>query len=447
METQAQQTPKAKGSRYEGDVVYTRQNTLFKIGSEPLINVPENIAVKTSSFAAVALTRMGMRGMAYGLDVKKDKLLVKEIKDIADGFAKLLYEKIVTKMDMTLWVRVSEGLGRDDVVESFRANEVVNATGTSGREDAIIDVIEGTNAFVTNINNKSIEDLEDWESGATSIIVTGQGVASLGNCPDYYVDSIFTLVPQEKRQEFVDDPLDPEITAEDPSKIESVLARIAEANNMKINNLEVIIMDRNRENQRLVVLRELWQKYPGLRIVPIADGTVAHGLLASFGKRKGKHKVLMTVGGTPEGFLNLAVAGLFKEHGALGSIRVVSKEVNKKTDGSEAQDLSRRYDFNEDEQDNIRKLRPNDAEDILNGTKMFTQEDVLGDVEGSFSFITNNGVFRISGAEELPDGSYRTKILRVGKVDDEACIWFEEKTFPLEEINNTASRISRLGQG
>jgi fructose-1,6-bisphosphatase/sedoheptulose 1,7-bisphosphatase-like protein len=426
---------------HEEDVVYTRPSTIFKIGCEPLVNVPVNIAMETSSFASVALTRMGMRGMAYGLDSKKDKLLIKEIKDIADGFAKLIYERVITRSDKTVWVRVSEGLGRDDVLESFTANEVVNPEGKGGTENAIVDVIEGTNAMVSNINNKALDGLEDWESGATSVIVTGAGVASLGNCPDYYVDGIFTLIPKDKRQGFIDTPLDTEISNQDITKLETALQRIAEANNIPVDYLEVVLMDRAREAQRTSALYTIKEKYPGLRITPIKDGTVAHGLLATFGKRKGKHKVLMTVGGTPEGFLNLAIAGLFKDHGAVGSVRIVSKEVNKRNDGSPADNLDRRYDFNQEEIDNITKLRPVDAAEILRGKKLFTQEDVKGDVEGCFSFITNNGVFRVRGAEEQPDGSYRTKILRVGNVDGDVCVWFEEKIYSLEEINNTVSRI------
>ena len=54
-------------------------------------------------------------------------------------------------------------------------------------------------------------------------------------------------------------------------------------------------------------------------------------------------------------------------------------------------------EFTPEEKAEIIKLRPNDAEQILDGVKLFTQEDVIGDVEGSFAFITNNGVFKQGG--------------------------------------------------
>lgn len=421
----------------------------FKLGCTPTDTIPENIATQTSSLTAAVLRRVGLPGKAQGLDKKvpEEKEKISKIKDEADGLAKEIYARIIKKAGIILRIRVSEGFGRDKVAESFKANEVVNPEGTQGTEDAIIDVIEGTNMFVTDVNGKSLNELEDWESGATSVIVTGPGVESLGNCPDYYVDAIFTLVPKDKRQEFVDNPLDPELTAANPDKIEEFLLRIAKANNINIEDLEVVLMKRERETQRLAVLKNMQEKHPGLRVVTIKDGTVPHSLLANFGRKQGKLKVVMTVGGAPEGFLNLAVAGIFKEEGALASLRIYSENVNKTADGGEAQDLSRRYDFSEKEKQSIGELRPDDAEDIFQGNKLFTQEDVKGDVEGSFSFITNNGVFKIKGAEKLSDGSYKVTILRVGKIDGHPCAWFEDKIFNAEELEDISSRSKKANPG
>ncbi|MCP6719409.1 MAG: fructose-bisphosphatase class II [Patescibacteria group bacterium] len=414
-----------------------KKNTYFKIGYQPTNLIPPNISTRTSAFTAVALTKSGLRGKAKGLDKKdpEQKKQISHIKVEADGLAKEIYKKVVKEADIILRVHVSEGFGRDEVAESFKANDVVNPEGKKGIEDAIIDVIEGTNPFVTNIEGRSLEELEDYESGATSIIVTGPGVESLGNCPDYYVDAIFTIVPKEKIQGFIDNPLDPELTASNADKIEEFLSRIAEANNINIGDLEVVVMEREREKQRLAALANLQKKYPGLELVTIKDGTVPHSLLSVFGRKLGKHKVVMTVGGAPEGFLNLAVASIFKEEGALGSIRICSQNINKAADGSEAMDLGRRYDFSKEEKEEIEGLRPQDAESIFKGEKLFTQEYVKGDVEGSFSFITDNGVFRIEGAEKLPNDSYTVNILRVGKIAGKPCAWFEKKTFSSDELD------------
>jgi len=426
----------------EEDRTYER---LFEIAGVPSVTVPDNIATKTSAFAAVYLTERGLRGAARGLSSKiaTEKARISAIKDESDGMAKRIFEKIITEEGIILRLRVSEGFGRDEVMKSFKSNDVVNPTGTSGIDDAIIDVIEGTNPFVTNVDNKRLSELEKSESGATSIIVTGKGVESIGNCPDYYADGIFTIVPEGRRQAFIDNPLDPEETAKDPSKIEEHLLRIAEANGLTINDLEVVVMDRERENERLGVLSELQERYSGLEVVTITDGTVAHSLLATFGRTEGKHKVVMTVGGAPEVFLNLAVSGIFKGKGALASIRVYSKSVNKTTDKANAHDLTRRYDFTSKEKQTIEELRPDDSEAIVKGQKLFTQEDVEGDVEGSFAFITNNGVFGIQGVQKLEDGSYQVKILRVGKVEGEPDAWFEDRVFKQSYIDAERASIAR----
>lgn len=427
-----------------------KPSSVFKNGYEPIMPVPEGIAVKTSSLTAAILTKTNLRGGARGLDKKADKARIQGIKDEADGLAKKIYERIIKAFNVILRIRVSEGFGRDEVAESFKANDAVvpdNVTEATQMDDAIVDVIEGTNAFVYDVDGKKLSELKDSEAGATSIIATGKGVESIGNCPDIYTDGIFTIVPKDKRKDFVDNPLDPEITAADPTKIEEDLKRIADANNISIGDMEVVLMDRTREGGRLTVLKDLQLKYPGLEVVTIKDGTVAHSLLATFGRKQGKHKVVMTVGGAPEGFLNLAVASIFREEGAVASIRIYSKNVNKDEEGKDAQDLSGRYNFSGKEKDEIRKLRPQDCEDIIKGKKLFTQEYVRGDVEGSFAFITNNGVFRIEGARQLENGNYLVTILRVGKVNGIPCVWFEDKVFKKSQLDYSEIGHKTVEQG
>lgn len=429
-----------------------KKSDSFKLGFEPEYFVQDDISSQTSVKTAAVLTIRGQRGKALGVTDKKE---IADIKVMADAMAKQIYESIIAQ-DTILRVRVSEGFGRDEVAESFKANDVIVATNlqdeygdikkaieggatsytskagkTYNIEDAIIDVIEGTNVFVTNVDNKPLAQLKDSESGATSVIVTGKGVGALGNCPDVYVDSIFTTVSKNRRIEFVENPLDPELTAQNPEKTEEVLFRIAEANDITINDLEVVLMDRPREAQRLAALKEVQKKYKGLDIVQIKDGTVAHALLATFGRRQGKHKVFMSVGGSPEGFMNLAVAGLFAQEGAVGSLRIYSSKLNKDADGkTDMKDLSRRYIFSDEEQADIRKLRPEDAEQILRGEKLFTQEDVKGEVKGSFAFITNNGVFRVEGVKANDVNDATVTSLRIGKINGKPCVWSESKFVP-----------------
>ncbi|MCK4859292.1 MAG: fructose-bisphosphatase class II, partial [Candidatus Omnitrophica bacterium] len=411
----------------------------FRIGDEPVHpeSIPYGISARASTATAAVLIMINLRGAAIGLDRSNphQKKQISLIKDIADSAAKRIYERAIKASNIALSVRVSEGFGRDGVEESFKAAEVVNPGGELPR-DGIMDVIEGTNMFVTNVNGKSLEQLKDSESGATSIMISGEGVESLGNCPDYYADGIFTVVPKKKRQGFLSSPLDPELIAENPAIIENYLFRIAEANNINIGDLEVVLMDREREKERLKVLEGLQKKYSGLEIVTIGDGTVPHNLLAIFGKKEGKHKVVMTVGGAPESFFSLATASTFAEEGALASLRIYSKNVNKTTDGKEAKDLKGRYNFDAEEKDRIKELRPQDYEEIISGNKLFTQQDVLGDVKGSMAFITHNGVFRKSGAQRLVDGRYKVQILRFGKITEgKPCVWFDEQVFAPEELS------------
>lgn len=446
----------------------------FKLGSEPSGKVAGNLATETSALTAASLVALDLRGRALGLDKEQ----IKKVKDRADGIAKRIYTEVADRMGIILLVRVAEGIGRDEVAESFDANDVIvpdtllgeveaikkaietgantyksNSTGiTYTIEDAVIDVIEGTNAFVFNVGGKPIAKLALWESGGTSIIATGSGIRSIGNCPDVYADGIATVVPPEKRQDFISNPLDPELIASDPVKIRQVLLRIAKANGITINDMEVLLMDRSREKAKLAVLQDLQKDFPGLEIVQIADGTVAHNIEAALGRKEGKHKVVMTVGGSAEWFFNLDVASIFKELGALTSVRVYSKNVNKAgdaKDAGEATDLERRYAFDEDEAAQIRKLRPQDGEDILYGKKLFTQEDVIGYVDASIAIITHNGVFQLPGVEKLRDGSYKVSLLRFAKVAGKLSRWVEERIITEGElaallVNETDTVLANL---
>lgn len=422
-------------------------NSQFKIGYQPLTVIADDLNTETTAITAAALTEAGLRGKALGLD-KKDPIQKKEIaiiKDAADSMAKDIYQNVIEKSGSVVHVHVSEGFGRDalSAEDVFQSNERINPRGTEGRHHAIMDVVEGTNSFVTNANGKRLSELKDSESGATSIMITGLGVKSLGNCPDCYVHYIGTTVPLEKKSEFTGkNALDPEIIAKDPAKIEGMLSRIANANNIGIGDLEVVIMARDREKQNLDVLAGLQKKYAGLKVVKIEDGTVAHSLEAAFGRKEGKHKIVMTIGGAPEGFFNLAVAGLFKDQGALASMRIYSMHVNETTSGEKAFDLATRYVFDANEIADIKELRLSDGEAVLKGEKLFTQEDVKGNVEGSMAFITNNGVFGVSGAKKLEDGSYNVNVLRFGNVNGKPCEWFENKSIVAADLKIASSRIA-----
>jgi hypothetical protein len=374
------------------------------------------------------------------------------IKDTADALAKRIFERTVRENDIILMVRVSEGFGRDEVAESLKSNEVIlpvaikaeidlvynaikeNAEFYRARSgklypivDAIIDVVEGTNQFVTNAEGKTLLDIPDYESGATSVIVTGLGVRDLGNAPDGYVGQFITNLGDEAavavfnqrvirvREQGVEveySMKDPELYARYPGLIIEYLKFLAETRGQELSALreEILLMDRDRETQMLEALDEIKPAYriEGLKVTTIPDGTVMHGLKAAMtremyeaatGAPYGMHKTLLTIGGSAEGFMTLAVAGALKSVGAVGGLRVYSAQLNHKPSGEVMKDHSRRYAFTSQEVSDITSLRPEDAQQILSGKKLFTDEDVKGRILGAFSFISANGVFVQPGVE------------------------------------------------
>ncbi len=475
-----------------GLVVPVRKSSAFKIGYEPVKPLVDDFSLQITGATAAVLTVKGLRGKALDLVIKKEALekevkeLKKEvnkeliikaknaeitevkkqidlIKDEADGAAKEIFQEIVNREKIILIARVSEGFGRDALKASFKAGDVIipeslkaeeaaiskaaiedgldeyrSSTGEKFRiEYGIMDVIEGTNAFVANVYGKATADLKEKESGATSIMLYGPGVKRfMRNTLDAYIDQVVTRVPPEKLIEFIANPLDPELTADgDLNKIEAMLDRIAKANGKTIGDLEVVIMDRPRETARIAAITQLQEKYKGLTLTTIKDGTVAHGIDAILGiKTREKHKVMMTLVGAPEGEYIRAIGSGFKSLGALVFNRLVSEDVNKTLEGKDAKDLKRRYAFSdkpkegeeESEVDAIKKAYPEEWKDIIAGKVLYMHSDIDASIRGSMAFISNNGVFRTDGVEIGEQGN-KINFLRLGLVNGKPCAWFETR--------------------
>jgi hypothetical protein len=420
----------------------------------------------------------------------------KAIKDTADALAKRIFERTVRENDIILMVRVSEGFGRDEVAESLKSNEVILPTAIkaeidlvynaikenaefyrarSGRlypiVDAIIDVVEGTNQFVTNSEDKTVADIPDYESGATSVIVTGLGVRDLGNAPDGYVGQFVTNLGDaataaafnrrviKMREQGLDveySMKDPELYARYPGLIIEYLKFLAETRGQELSDLqeELVLMARDRETQMLETLDEIKTAYriEGLRVTTIADGTVMHGLKAAMpremyeaaaGAPYGLHKTLLTIGGSAEGFMNLAVAGALKSVGAVGGLRVYSAQLNHNSAREVMKDHSRRYAFTPKEMADITNLRPEDAEQILSGKKLFSDEDIKGRIQGSFSFISANGVFAQPGVEPGEE-SASVQVLNI--VQDTEAVRAEVVTRSLNQDDMTVSSAIRAAR-
>jgi len=393
------------------------------------------------------------------------KQMEKAIKDTADALAKRIFERTVRENGIILMVRVSEGFGRDEVAESLKSNEVIlpaeikseidlvyNAIkqndevykARSGKlypiVDAIIDVVEGTNQFVTNSDDKTLANVRDSESGGTSVIVTGLGVRDLGNAPDGYVGQFITNLGDEataaafnRRVLRIPGPRgeeeyllkDPELYARYPGLIIEYLKFLAETRGQELSDIqeEIVLLARDREAQMLEALEEIKTAYriEGLKVTTIPDGTVMHGLKAAMPRKMyeaatgipyGLHKTLLTIGGSAEGFMTLAVAGALKSAGAVGGLRVYTAHLNYNASREVMKDHSMRYNFSSQEISDITNLRPDDAQQILSGRKLFTDENVTGRIQGAFSFISTNGVFSQPGVD-VGEESASVKVLNI----------------------------------
>ena len=424
------------------------------------------------------------------ITAKEKKMMKTAVKDAADAWAKRIFEKTSKEENIIMMVRVSEGFGRDEVAESFTANEVILPDHLKGEavlineaiEDKkvhyvardgkiypivnmILDVIEGTNQFVTNSSNISMSEIPHNQSGATSVMVAGKGVQDLGNAPDGYVGQFFTNLGQGYvAQQFNRITVkhngkpyslkDPELYAQAPEKFIEYLKFLVsirpKTETLSDLKEEIVLMDRTREEKFLTALEKIKQEHniDGLKVTTIADGTVPQALKAvmtkkmykkATGEKIGTHKTIITIGGTAEAFMNLAVAGELSSEGAVGGVRVYTADLNKNKSGNYVTDHSLRYQFTDEEKDNIRKLRPEDAEVIFRGEKLFTEEDIKGPVKGYFSFITNNGVFNQEGVA-TKDGVRSTRVLTINRVKGKLKVAIE--TFE-EEVSDSAMLLSQ----
>lgn len=198
--------------------------------------------------AAIAVVADGYRGKVSELTAKSE---VKIIKDGADGLAKEEIQVVFHLSGYRIIVTVSEGGLRDAVEKAFVGGEEIGAEGMEVVSIAL-DVIENTNATA------------EGKVGGTSIAVGAKGGAALlGNAPDVYAMAIITNVPEDKVAEFEREPLEPGPYEDEndligiQANIKRQLERIAEANSTSINDIEVVLLGRARETNRLKAFKRI----------------------------------------------------------------------------------------------------------------------------------------------------------------------------------------------
>ncbi len=417
------------------------------IGKMPTQEILDEYSLVTNATiaAALAVVADGYKGKVTELTGKAE---VKVIKDNTDGLAKSEIQVIFNLSGYRITVTVSEGGLRDEVEESFTGGEVIGKKGMKAISIAL-DVVENTNAVAQG------------RAGGTSFAVSAEGEGMLlGMAPDVYASLIAAHVPAERTAEFEAEPLDPGPYDGEESidvvmlNIKKQLTRIAAANGINLNQMEVVLLNRDRESVRLEAFKEL-EVNEGLKVTVIEDGTFNHAVKAALGNKDGKLKVFFGTSGAPEAFTNVIDAKPFHKEGALASMRILS---NAGLKNAKNVSPSNAYGFNNAEQSSIRELRPADAEDILAGKKLFTTADVKGEIDGAITFITENEVFGLPGIKVVPGTAGNTYVittLRIREKDGSAYNWVQQNVAsitPLEtkvgpyNANKSASTQSSEAQ-
>ncbi|MBI3314097.1 MAG: phosphoglycerate kinase, partial [Candidatus Omnitrophica bacterium] len=390
----------------------------------------ESNGVATKSTVTVAAAVKDHDRVGKGFQEEEE---IKEAdKAETDAIARDTREGVAIQGKVAMENHFTEGGGRD-VVMADNAGDITNPSHASdGAIKTAGDDVEGTENVATNNHGIPFEKMTHKDSGGTSLLLTGEGLGSIGYIPDAYMHVIVTHVPPQlvKRLSRL---LDPDVYSEDPvqlrENVKKILTFIAKANGLRrgIQDIEIVVMHRDRETAMVRAFEEL-----GVTVTEIEDGTFEHGVYAAaYGHKEanGKHKVLWTVGGAPEGASNLAVAAALTKQGAVGAGRIYSKEINYTEAGhlSKAYNMKRRFAFRESERNNngetevdeIRRLRKEsgkkDAGAILKGQKIFRSMDIKGEIQTSIAFITGSGVFGIPGARKLENynNAYLVNVLEI----------------------------------
>ena len=169
------------------------------------------------------------------------------------------------------------GEGERDKAPMLYVGEPLGRGWTEGEiypeVDIAVDPLEGTNLCATGSAN-SIAVLAASEKGG------------LLNAPDIYMDK---LVVGPTAAEFVDL----------KNSVTDNLNHMAEAFGRDVNELTIIVLDRERHHELIAQIREA-----GARIKLISDGDLSAGISAAI-RGTGVHG-LMGIGGAPEGVLTAA---------------------------------------------------------------------------------------------------------------------------------------------
>ncbi len=212
--------------------------------------------VRITEAAALACSKLTGRGDSHG----------------ADQAAVDAMRKAFENLDIDGTIVIGEG-ERDEAPMLYIGEKVGKADSDSPKVDIALDPLEGTNICASG------------GVGALSVIA----VAEHGNflhAPDTYMDKI-AVGPKAAGKISFDKTPEENITA------------VAEALDKKIEDVTVVILERDRHTELIAKIRKL-----GARILLIGDGDVSAGIAAAL-KETGID-MLMGIGAAPEGVITAA---------------------------------------------------------------------------------------------------------------------------------------------
>jgi fructose-1,6-bisphosphatase II len=192
-------------------------------------------------------------------------------KNAADQAAVDLMRLMVNTVSMRGVVVIGEG-EKDEAPMLFNGEEIGDGTGSE--VDVAVDPLEGTRLTALGI------------SGAISVIAVAERGSMFFPGAAVYMDKI-AVGPHAARAIDID-----------ASPSENV-ARVAEATGRDVNDVTVVVLERDRHDDLIAELREA-----GARVNLIRDGDVAPSIAAA---QPGTGvDMLMGIGGTPEGVISAA---------------------------------------------------------------------------------------------------------------------------------------------
>ena len=218
----------------------------------------EQSFVRVTEMAAVAAAQT----MGLGERKESDRVAVEAMRE--------------TMGSLNIAGRVVIGEGeRDEAPMLYVGEEVGAGHGVEGAKeiDIAVDPLEGTNLCATGA------------SGAIAVLAAAEK-GGLLHAPDIYMDKI-VVGPNAKGKVHIDAPV-----AEN-------LRSLAEAYRRDIEDLTVVVLDRDRHEELIDDIRQ-----GGARIRLIGDGDLSAGIAAAV-RGTGIHAV-MGIGGAPEGVLTAA---------------------------------------------------------------------------------------------------------------------------------------------